>query len=424
MHQETLERVLKLRWTVIVLMGLVVFGCYYAYDSVVPIADNIIKDMGITRAQYGLLFSYYSFPNLILVLLGGMFLDKFGIRKAGTLFVTLCVFGVLMTAAGAMRSFPMMLWGRLIYGIGAESLSITQIKVISKWFKGKELAFAMGLYITLVRLGNFASLNLGAPLQSWSGSWKLALWVAFGAIVLSFVVFLMYGRLDKATESSFRERGDDGQAEKFVFREVFKFGASFWFVNILCVTFYSTVLPFVAFSNIFLQNKYSFNAAQAGFYGSLIFVATMVCTPLFGLLVDKIGRRATIMITGAVIIVPVYLLLGLTSFPPALPIIGIGVAFSLVPSALWSSIPILVEQNRLGTAFGLITITQNFGLTVVPWLAGKLTDRAGGDYTNTMLMFAVLGVVALVFSVALILAEKKGRPTGIELPTKIAQSVS
>jgi len=420
MHEENLERVLRLRWIVLVMMGLVVFGVYYAYDSVVPIADFIISEMGVTRAQYGLLFSYYSLPNLLMVLLGGILLDRVGIRKAGMLFVALCVVGVLMTAFGGSNSFQMMLWGRLLYGIGAESLSVTQIKVLSKWFRGKEFAFAMGLYITLVRLGNFASLNLGTPLQTWSGNWRLALWVAFGAIVLSFVVFSLYSRLDKAKEAAFRERGPEVATDKFVFRQVFKFKPSYWFVNLLCVTFYSAVLPFVAFSKIFLQSKYEISAAQASFYGSLLFVATMVCTPLFGIVVDKIGRRATIMIVGAVIIVPVYLALGLTDIHPAPLIIGIGIAFSLVPSALWSSVPILVEQHRLGTAFGLITIIQNFGLTVVPWLAGRLTDSAGGDYTNSMLLFAFLGFIGLIFSLALIVTERKGPKTGIELPTKAA----
>jgi len=420
MQEESLERVLKLRWLVLVMIGLVVFGVYYAYDSVVPIADYIISEMGVTRAQYGLLFSYYSLPNLLMVLLGGILLDRVGIRKSGILFVTMCVVGVLVTALGGSKSFQLMLWGRLIYGIGAESLSVTQIKVLSKWFKWKEFAFAMGLYITLVRLGNFASLNLGTPLQTWSGNWRLALWVAFGAIVLSFIVFSLYTRLDKAKEVSFRERGSEIATDKFVFSEVFKFKRSYWLVNLLCVAFYSGVLPFVAFSKIFLQSKYDFSSGQAAFYGSLIFVSTMICTPLLGIVVDKIGKRATIMITGSVIIIPVYLALGLTDIHPALPIIGIGIAFSLVPSALWSSVPILVEQNRLGTAFGLITIIQNFGLTVVPWLVGKLTDSAGGDYTKSMLLFAFLGFVGLVLSIALIVTEKRGKPTGIELPTKIA----
>lgn len=420
MQEESLEKVLKLRWIVLVMMGLVVFGVYYAYDSVVPIADHIISELGVTRAQYGLLFSYYSLPNLLMVLLGGILLDRVGIRKAGMLFVSLCVVGVLMTAFGGSRSFQLMLWGRLLYGIGAESLSVTQIKVLSKWFRGKEFAFAMGLYITLVRLGNFASLNLGTPLQSWSGNWRLALWVAFGAIVLSFVVYTLYVRLDKVKATAFRERGPEVATDKFVLRDAFKFKRSYWFVNLLCVTFYSGVLPFVAFSKIFLQSKYEFSAAQASFIGSLLFVATMVCTPLFGILVDKIGKRASIMITGSVIIIPAYLALGLTDLYPVFSILGIGIAFSLVPSALWSSVPILVAQNRLGTAFGLITIIQNFGLTVVPWLAGKLTDSAGGDYTNSMLLFAFLGIIGFFFSVALIVSEKRGPKTGIQLPTKAA----
>ncbi len=421
MQEETEETVLKLRWLVMVLMGFVIFGLYYAYDSVVPIADVIIKELNITRAQYGLLFSYYSLPNLIMVLLGGILLDKIGIRKAGTLFAAVSAAGVLITAIGS--TFPLMLWGRLLYGIGAESLCITEIKVLSKWFRGKELAFAFGLNITLVRLGNFASLNLGVPIQTWSGSWRLALWAAFLVIFLSFVIFLIYSRLDKTTEKYFKSEEKGEEKEKFVFRDVFQFKPSYWFITFLCVTFYSAVLPFVAFSNIFLQKEFGFSAARAGFYASLIFVATMIFTPLFGILVDKIGKRATIMIVGSIMIVPVYLALGLTSFHPAVSMIGIGIAFSLVPSALWSSIPILVEQKRLGTAFGLITLIQNIGLTLFPWLAGKMTDLSGGDYTNTMILFASLGFVGLIFSLSLKFSERKGKETGIELPTKIAQAL-
>jgi len=233
MQDESLERVLKLRWIVLVMMELVVFGVYYAYDSVVPVADFIIRELGVPRAQYGLLFSYYSLPNLLMVLLEGILLDRVGIRKAGMLFVTLCVNGVLMTAIGGSQSFQLMLLGRILYGMGAESLSVTQIKVLSKWFMGKEFAFAVGLHVTLVRLGNFSSLNLGTPLRSWSGNWLVVLWVAFGAIVLSFIVFLLYTRLDKAKQTAFSERGGEVATDKFVFLEVFKFKPSYWFVNFL-----------------------------------------------------------------------------------------------------------------------------------------------------------------------------------------------
>jgi len=399
-----------------VMMGFVIFGLYYAYDSVVPIANEIIKNMGITRAQYGLLFSYYSLPNFIMVLLGGMLIDKIGIRRAGTLLAILSSSGVFLTAAGP--SFPLMLWGRLLYGIGAESLCIAELKILSKWFKGKELAFALGLNVTLVRLGNFASLNLSAPLHSWSGNWRTALWVAFAVIVLSMLTFLIYSRLDKAKEKFF-ERGKN-EGEKIIFRNILSFKTSYWFVTILCVTIYSAVLPFVAFSNIFLQKEFDLTATQAGFFASIIFITTMTVTPLFGIIVDKIGKRATIMMIGSLIIVPAYLALGLTTLNPALSIVGIGIAFSLVPSALWSSIPIMVEQRLLGTAFGLIALIQNIGLTLFPWIAGRVTDISRGDYTPTMLMFASLGFISLAFSFFLKRSEKKN-PTGIELPSKLVK---
>jgi len=418
------ENIIRLRWGVLVLMGLTVFGVYFAYDSVVPIADFIMDDMGVTRAQYGLLFSYYSVPNLIMVLIGGILLDRFGIRKMGLAFVALAVAGVLLTAVGSQSSFTLMLWGRLLYGIGAESASIAMIKILAKWFRGKEFAFAMGLYIMIVRLGNFASLNLGAPLQEMSGSWRLALWIAVVIMVLSFIAFFVYARLDRSKEQFFIDRGDVEQEEKLEPKEIFKFRRSYWFVNILCVTFYSGVLPFVAFSNIFLQSKYGMTATRAGFYGSLIFVSTMIATPLFGLFVDRFGKRATVMITGSVFIVPAFLMLGLTMVHPAVSIILIGIAFSLVPAALWASVPIIVPESRLGTAMGLITLVQNLGLTVIPWAAGRLTDNAGGDYTNSMIMFAGLGVVGLFFSIALIWSERKGPPTGIELPTAEAQAMN
>jgi len=144
MKEETKESVLELRWFVLFLMGLTVFGCFYAYDSPVPIANFIIRDLGITKAQYGLLFSAYSLPNLIVVFLGGILVDKIGIRKAGILFASICFAGILITAASP--TFLLMVCGRIIYGIGTDSFLVTNLKILSKWFKGKELSFALHNY--------------------------------------------------------------------------------------------------------------------------------------------------------------------------------------------------------------------------------------------------------------------------------------
>jgi len=419
MKEKTKEAVFKLRWLVLVVMGLVIFGSYYAYDAVSPIADYIIKGMDISRAQYGLLFSLYSAPNIIMVLVGGILLDIIGVRKAGTIFAALCAIGVVITASGS--TFLIMLAGRLVYGLGSESLIITMDKILSRWFKGKELAFAFGLLITIARLGTIAALNTAANIQGWSGSWRMAIWVSAVIMFVSFGLFLVYSGIDKAKEKYFKGENGEEEKEKFVFQDIYRFKPSYWLVSLLCMTFYSAIFPFTAFAVIFLQTKFGFSAVLGGRYTSLIMTASMIFTPLLGLFVDKIGKRGTMMIFGSLLLGPAHLILGLTNIHPAFSMVLIGISFSLVPAALWPVIPILVEERRLGTAFGLMTMIQNVGMTIFPWLAGKITDLSGGDYTNTMIMFGSLGVVGFIFSLLLKYADRKEK-AGIELPTKIAQA--
>jgi predicted MFS family arabinose efflux permease len=414
------EDLRKERWFVLALMAILLYGVYYAYNSVVPLADAIIREFGISRAQYGFLFSYYSIPNFIIVLIGGILVDKIGIRKAGLIFATLCTAGIVLTAAAPV--FKLMLAGRLIYGIGAESLLIAEIKILARWFRGKELAFAFGLNVTAVRLSDVSALNLGAHLPAWTGSMRMTLWVPVIVMFVGFAAFLVYLRLDRKREerSGLAER--KGSSDKIVFRDVFKYPASFWYVSLLCLAFYSLVFPFVAFSSMFLQSKFGLSPGRAGLYGSFVYMATAVITPLFGLVLDRVGKRATIMLFGSLAIIPCHLSLGLTNFSPLFPMIGLGISFSLVASALWPSIPLLVEEKRLGTAFGITALLQNVGLTVFPWAAGKLTDISGGDYKNSMLMFAGLGFVSLFLSLLLRRSAQKGPSAKIELPTRIAQT--
>ncbi len=419
MAKKTKETVLKLRWLILVLMGLVIFGSYYAYDAVSPVADYIMKGMGISSAQFGLLFSVYSLPNIIMVLLGGILLDIIGVRKAGAIFAALCAIGVFISASGS--TFLIVLLGRFIYGLGSESLIVTMDKILSKWFKGKELAFAFGLLITIARLGTIAAFNSAASIQKMSGSWRTAIWVSAVVMFVSFLLFLVYSSVDKAKEKYFKREKKEGEAEKFSFQDIYKFKPSYWLVCLLCMTFYSAIFPFTAFSTVLLQTKFGFSAVLGALYTSMIFTASMVFTPLLGLLVDKIGKRGTLMIFGSLLLVPAHLILGLTYVHPVIPMIMIGISFSLVPAALWPVIPIMVEERRLGTAFGMMTCIQNIGLTIFPFLAGKMRDLSGGEFTNTMIMFACLGFVGIVFSLLLKSADKR-EGAGIELPTKIAQA--
>lgn len=411
----------RLRWLVLVLMGCVIFGAYYAYDAVSPIADFIMRDMNLSRAQYGLLFSFYYLPNFVMVLVGGILLDRIGIRRAGGIFVFLCAFGVFITASFSGLSFPLMLLGRLIYGLGSESLIITQNKILAKWFRGKELALAFGLNLMVARLGTFAALNSAARIEALSGSWKLAIWVSAIIMFLSLALFFVYSGIDRSQDKYFISTVPQTAEDKIVFKEIFAFRPSFWYVSLLCMTFYSAIFPFTAFSTVFLQSKFGFSAIKGGFYTSLVITGTMFFTPLFGYLVDRIGRRATLMIIGSGLLIPIHLSLALTYFPPSVAMIVLGLAFSLVPAAMWPAIPIMVEEKRLGTAYGLMTLIQNVGLTVFNWLAGKITDLSGGDYKNTLLMFAALGFVGFFFA---LLLKQAARQDGnrIELPSGQAQA--
>lgn len=413
------ESALRLRWGVLLIMGIVVFGAYYAFDAISPIASYIIQGMGITRAQYGLLFSYYSLPNFIMVLLGGILLDRIGIRKAGNLFVALCVLGVLLTAVGP--TFPIMLLGRFIFGLGGESLLITKTKILSKWFKGKELALGFALALSVARLGTIAAHNSSARIQALSSSWRLSIWVSAIIMFISLALFLVYAGIEKTSEKKSEEQGKKEKSEKFYIRDVFRFKSSYWCVSILSMTFYSAIFPFTAFSTIFLQTKFGFSAVKGGFYTSLVIIGSMIFTPLFGFLVDKFGKRGTMMIIGSLLLVPAHASLGLTYLHPAVAMGMLGISFSLVPAALWPTIPLIVEDRRLGTAFGLMTVLQNVGMAVVPWLAGKITDVSGGDYTSSLIMFASLGFVGLIFASLLRIFEKK-EGLRIELPTEIAHT--
>jgi MFS family permease len=218
---------------------------------------------------------------------------------------------------------------------------------------------------------------------------------------------------------------EGGVEEKITIGDVRKLGSPFWLISFLCVTFYSAVFPFTVHAPRFLQKKFNLSPAMGGQYTSYIMTASMIFTPILGLLVDKFGRRGRMMIAGSLLIIPAHLLLGLTEVHPAVGFILLGCAFSLVPAALWPAVPLLVREKFLGTAYGIIGWVQNIGLTIFPFLAGYIVDQSGDNvvqgYTNMEWMFASLSIAGLVFAIMLLVVDKR-HGTGLELPTSIAQA--
>ena len=406
------------RWLILLAVSLVMFGSYYIYDSLSPINDYIQRSMNLDNARFGLLFSFYALPNLLfLLVIAGFLLDRLGIRKAGTFYVFLILFGSLITSLGAGKSFIVMLIGRIIFGFGSEATLLVTNKVIARWFKGKELGFAYGLNITVMRLGTILAFNTSAQIAEATGTWRWSVWTGTIIMFVSFLLFLIYLLMDRDVDKLIKA----GTEEKIVAADVWKLSSAFWFISFLCVTFYSAIFPFTNHAPRFLQMKFGLSAAKGGQYTSYIMTASMIFTPILGLLVDKFGHRGKIMFIGSLLIVPAHLLLGLTYLHPAISFIILGASFSLVPAALWPAIPILVKEKLLGTAFGIIAWIQMFGLFLFPWLAGKIVDASGGNYNNMEIMFASLGLSGLIFSLLLLRADKKQK-LGLELPTREAQA--
>jgi nitrate/nitrite transporter NarK len=444
--RKTLNESPYARWAILLLVGIILSVNYYFYDAFSSLKSLLTKEFGFTNTQYGLFVSFYAVPNtfLLMAVLGGMILDKLGIRRTGFMFVFFMAFGAVLTAYGAsdyyrsggagyqmMNSiFPkygpelkMMLVGRFFYGLGAETSIVVVSKILVKWFKGKDLALAFGLKVGFGRLGTFLALRVSPTLAQEGSHLTTAIWFASILVCIGLLAFIVYILFDLKIDRELKHAGPAKKVEKFVIRDLLGIvrNPAYVYILLLCVTFYSAVFPFVAFAPDFFYHKFGINTLESGKITSLLPLGTMLFTPLFGFLVDRKGRSATAMIIGAATLLFVHLIFGLTPLKPHFFLILLGVSFSLVPAAMWPSMVKLVKEKEIGTAYGLMYSVQNLGLWGVPILAGMVLDRTNPgspevlNYTPTMLMFAALSLMGLIF--ALILKRENSRKNfGVELP--------
>jgi MFS family permease len=405
------------RWTVLVLISLAMFGNYYVYDAVSPVADLLKAQLGFSDSQIGLLNAIYSVPNIVMVLIGGIVIDRIGVKHATLLFGVLCLAGAGLTAATG--TLTLMAAGRLVFGIGAESLIVSVTTAIARWFKGKELSFAFGVNLTIARLGSFAALN--SP--TWAGpayeSWQGPLLISVAAGTFCVVGAVLYWLLEDVAARRY-EMKQAGSTDKVVWGDLFRFGTSFWLVVMLCVTFYSGIFPFQTFAVKFFMEAHGTTREFGGFLSSLLTLFAMVCTPLFGFLVDRVGRRAQFMMWGSLLLVPVYLMMAYTAVPLLVPMGMMGIAFSLIPAVMWPSVAYIVDERKLGTAYGLMTMIQNIGLAGFNFLIGWANDYAGASATNPggyalgMWIFSSLGFFGFLFAFLLHRLESGPRAHGLE----------
>ena len=435
-----------IRWTALVLIALMMFFAYMFVDVLSPLSTLLETTKGWSAETYGTFCSSEYFLNVFafFLIFAGIILDKMGIRFTGILSGAVMVIGASIklfaiseyfTPDSSLYQFLGSFWtsfpataklaslGFMIFGCGVEMAGVTVSKAIAKWFKGKEMALAMGLEMAIARLGVFAVFRLSPALSTWANEAMptVVTPVLFCTIllVIGLLTYTVFTFMDKKLDAQIGETASDESEEQFKVSDIGILFTSktFLIVSGLCVLYYSAIFPFQKFATGMLEANLQMPTEEAAGLFSWFPIGAMVLTPFLGAFLDKKGKGASMLIMGAILMITCHLVFALVPLTKPIAyaaIILLGVSFSLVPAALWPSVPKLVEERYLGSAYSVIFWIQNIGLMAFPIIIGWSLDKTGG-YTVPMLIFSSLGVAALVLGLWLKVEDKK-KGYGLELP--------
>ena len=400
------------RWWVLALLSLAIAGSYYEYDAIAPIAGFLRTERGFTQAQIGMLNAVFSLPNILLALLGGVLIDRYGPARVATWTAALCLVGAALTAIGS--PYAVMVSGRLIFGVAEEALFIALLAGLAQWFARGATALAMALFFSCARIGSYAAdTSPGWAHALYAHGWRLPLWLAAGATAASFAAALVYRAFDGRARAS-GMLPPAPVAERITWSDLVSFDLSYWYILALNVLFAAVFFPFRStFAIEYFQDAKGLTLQQAGLANSWVFFAAIFATPVFGLLADRLGRRSLMMMIATLLMPLVFVILGTTDWSLWISTALMGISFSVVPAVIWPSTAMLVEPRRLGTAFGLINLLQNLFLAASNLAAGWLADRghAGrahpSGYGSMLWYFGLVSLVAFV-SVALLWRRESG----------------
>ncbi len=314
------------RWLVLIFVSLAMFGNYYFYDALEPLAKLLQEQLHFTDQNIGLLNSFYSIAPIATVLIGGILIDRIGTRKGMLIFGLVCLVGSLMTAFGS--TFPLMASGRFVFGMGAESLIVGITTAVAKWFKGKELSFALGINLMIARGGTWLAQNSPTWARGAYNSWQTPWLIGVGFVTLCVIGPIGYWILEVRAERT-SSLGQAGESDKIVMADIKAFNLSYWYIVGLCVVFYSAIFPFETFAVKYFVDAKGTSLQLGGFLLSVLTGFTMIGTPIIGLYSDKVGRRATIMLLGTLLLIPVFLMMAYTNISLYVPMAMLGFAFTL-----------------------------------------------------------------------------------------------
>ena len=412
------------KWWFLGFASLALFGNYYVYDAVGPVADMLNRELGFTDFQIGSLNAIYSLPNIFLVLIGGLLIDRYGAGRVGFWAATICLMGAVLTAT--IGEFVPMAAGRFLFGVGAETFIVALTVMIALRFGGHVVAFAMALNLSFGRLGSYAAdlspVWAGGIYDSgWQGPLVLA--AGFAAMALVAMGGCWWFDAYRPVRNTVAAATSSHETEKFNWRDITEFDRSYWYVAALCVLFYSVVFPFRStFAIKYFQHAHGETLEAASIINSYVFVAAIILSPIVGWLDDKIGRRGFMMMIGSLLLPLSFAGLILEEGGAWITTGLLGVSFSTVPAILWPAVTKLVKPRLMGTAFGLLTMIQAIGLVGANLIAGALNDSfsAGADnpggYSAMLIFFAALASTAFGFAWLLWKREKGPDGHGLEDP--------
>lgn len=399
-------------WTVFVLLAIAYFGNYYVYDSVGPVADLLERQRAFSDSQIGMLNAIYNLPNILLILLGGILVDRFGSARMLLWTAAICLLGALLTAYSP--GYGGMVLGRLLFGIGGETFGIAVMAGIVKYFTGRNLAFALGSVLAVARLGSY-SVDMSPTwfARAYAEGWQPPLVIAAVFAALSLAGSAGYWWLDRGKRGT-RKAEPGGNAQRFVWRDLLSFGPAYWYLLILCVLWYAVIFAFRStFAIKYFQHAHGLELDAAGKLNGYVFLAALFATPIFGWICDRTGRYAPMLAFGALLLPLAIAVMAITPWSLWVGTVLIGVSFSLVPAVMWPLVAKLVPTDKFGTAIGLMWVVQNLGMGGANLIAGWLNDAndAGplnaAGYQPMMLFFLVSS--ALGFVTAMLLWRTAGR---------------
>ena len=430
--QKKLNESPAMRWAAMFIVSFTMMCGYFITDVMSSLEIMLTTSaadggLGWSSSEYGFFSGSYGYINVFLLMLffGGLILDKCGIRFTGIMSSALMLGGALLKWYALIGDFGdasflgynmqvvIASLGFAIFGVGCEITGITVSKVIVKWFTGHELALAMGLQVGMARIGTAAALGCSLPVAKAMGGVSYPVLIGAACLCIGLLSYLVYCVMDKKLDQSIEANSNHEKEEGFELKDlkVIFTNKGFWLITLLCLMFYGSVFPFLKFATKLMVYKYHVDPELAGYIPAMLPFGTILLTPVFGSLYDRIGKGATLMIIGAIMLTVVHLLFAMPILNvwwfAVIVMIVLGIAFSLVPSAMWPSVPKIIPMKQLGSAYAIIFYIQNIGLSMIPLLIGWVIDKhstiqttsgVAYDYTLPMIIFATLGVVSIVIA--------------------------